>query len=105
PIAEELQRRGHEVLVTARDHAQTVDLARQRWADVRVIGGKSPPGRAAKVKAIAGRARDLARFARENQVDVGVSHNSYAAAVAARIARTPCVTAMDYELPPGHHIR
>jgi predicted glycosyltransferase len=104
PIAEELERRGHEVVLSARDHAQTVELARQRWPGVQVIGGKSPPGRAAKLSMIAGRAKALARFARAHEVDVAVSHNSYAAAVAARIARVPCVTAMDYEFQPANHI-
>jgi predicted glycosyltransferase len=104
PIVDELERAGHEVVLTARDHAQTVELARQRWPNVHVIGGKSPAGRAAKARAIAGRARSLARFARDRRVDVGVSHNSYAAAVAARVARIPCVTAMDYEYQPANHV-
>jgi uncharacterized protein len=104
PIVEELERAGHEVVITARDHAQTVELARARWADVQVVGDASPRGRAGKVRAIARRARALARFARERGVDVAVSHNSYAASVAARWARVPCVTAMDYEYQPANHI-
>jgi predicted glycosyltransferase len=104
PIVDELEREGHEVVLTARDHAQTVDLARQRWPDVRVIGGKSPPGRVAKTRMIARRARALTRFARAQGVDVAVSHNSYAAALAARAGGIRCVTAMDYEFQPANHI-
>jgi predicted glycosyltransferase len=104
PIVEELRAGGHEVLLTARDHAQTVALAQQRWPEVRVIGAPSPRGRAAKARAVAGRAAGLARFARRARIDVAVSHNSYAQSVAARLLRIPCVTAMDYEFQPANHI-
>jgi predicted glycosyltransferase len=104
PIVDELRRAGHEVFLTARDHAQTLPLARERWPEVEVIGAPSPPGRAAKVRAIAARAARLARFARDKKLDVAVSHNSYAQAVAARRVGIPCVTAMDYEYQPANHI-
>jgi predicted glycosyltransferase len=35
---------------------------------------------------------------------VAASHNSYAQAVAARLAGIPCVTAMDYEYQPANHV-
>src|SRR5881227_90456 len=82
PIADELRASGHDVVLTARDHAQTVALARERWPEVRVIGGRAPRRRAAKARAVVGRARALARFGRRERIDVAVSHNSYAQAVA-----------------------
>src|SRR5439155_5613060 len=72
--------------------------------EVRVIGGRAPRGRAAKARAVVGRARALARFGRRERIDVAVSHNSYAQAVAARVLRIQCVTAMDYEYQPANHI-
>src|SRR5690349_24436211 len=78
PIVDELRARGSDVLLTARDHAQTVALAEERWPDVRVIGARAPRGRLAKARAGAGRATALARFARGQDIDVAVSHNSYA---------------------------
>src|SRR4051812_44058085 len=84
PIADELRMRGHAVVLTARNHAQTVALAQERWPDVRVVGAHAPRGRVGKARAVAGRAAALARFARGQQIDVAVSHNSYAQAVAAR---------------------
>lgn len=104
PIVDELESAGHEVLITARDHAQTVAIAAIRWPAVQVIGGSSPPGRAGKLRAVAGRANELARFARRHRPDVAVSHNSYAQSVAARTVGIPCVTAMDYEHQPANHI-
>jgi uncharacterized protein len=104
PIVRELRRAGHEVLLTARDHAQTIPLAKERWPEVEVVGAPSPSGRAAKARAVAGRAVELVRFARGREVGVAVSHNSYAQAVAARLLRIPCVTAMDYEYQPANHV-
>ena len=105
PVARELERQGHEVLVTARDNAQTVELARERWQDVVVIGGDSPRGLGAEGRRadaqVAGRCR---RWARANRPDVALSHNSYAQIVAARALRMPILTAMDFEHQPANHL-
>jgi predicted glycosyltransferase len=104
PIADALERDGHEIVATVRDHAQTLALTRERWPDATVVGVPSPPSRAGKALSIARRARELAAFARRVRPDVAVSHNSYAQSVAARIVRVPCVTAMDYEFQPANHV-
>jgi uncharacterized protein len=104
PIADALEAEGHEIVVTTREHAQTLALTRGRWPDAEVVGGRSPDGRAAKARSIARRARGLARFARRAAPDLALSHNSYAQTVAARALGIPCVTGMDYEHQPANHI-
>jgi uncharacterized protein len=104
PIVRELERHGHDVVISTRDHAQTLDLTRQRWPDAVLVGGSSPRSRAAKLGSIAGRARGLAAFARTHRPAIAVSHNSYAQALAARALGIPCVTAMDYEHQPANHV-
>jgi predicted glycosyltransferase len=104
PVARRLAADGHTVLVTARDNAQTVELARQRWPSVDVLGAESPRGVTAKAGSLAGRVRSLAAWARRNDVDVALSHNSYAQIVAAAIRRIPVVTAMDFEHQPANHL-
>jgi uncharacterized protein len=104
PVARRLGELGHTVQVTARDNAQTVELARERWPDVDVIGGQSPPGRVGKAAALVGRIARLRRWALANRPQVAVSHNSYAQIVAARLARVPVVTAMDFEHQPANHV-
>jgi predicted glycosyltransferase len=104
PVARRLEEHGHTVAVTARDNAQTVELARQRWSAVAVIGGESPSGRTSKAAAVAARARALARWAHANQPDIAVSHNSYAQIAAARLAHVPAITAMDFEHQPANHL-
>ena len=104
PVGRRLVEGGHEVVITARDNAQTLELARERWPDVEVIGGASPRGRSSKVAAICDRIADLRRWAARVRPDVALSHNSYAQIVAARSLRIPAVTAMDFEHQPANHL-
>jgi predicted glycosyltransferase len=104
PVASALESAGHEVLITARDNAQTLELTLARWPEADVIGGPSPKDRRAKGMAIVDRVRALRRWAREHRPDVALSHNSYAQIVAARMLGMRVVTAMDYEAQPANHL-
>jgi uncharacterized protein len=104
PVAERFRERGDDVLLTVRDHAQTLELARAAWGEVTVVGGASSSRLAQKALGIAQRARELARFAGAAWPDVALSHGSYAQLVAARLAGVPAVTMMDYEYQPANHL-
>jgi predicted glycosyltransferase len=104
PVVERLRRDGCDVVLTVRDHAQTLDLARQAFGDVLVVGGESPAGRTTKLMQIGMRARRLWAVARATKPDVALSHGSYAQLVAARMAQVPSVTMMDYEYQPANHL-
>ncbi len=104
PIVRALEERGDDVVLSARDHAQTLSLARDSWPDVTVVGGQSPSGRVQKAGSIFVRAEALRRFARRTRPDLALSHGSYAQVAAARLARVPAVTMMDYEHQPANHL-
>jgi uncharacterized protein len=104
PIARALEQHGHEVVLTARDNAQTVELAHARWLHVDVIGGHTPQQPVRKAQAIAKRTLELRAWGRERRPDVALSHNSYAQIAAARALRIRAVTAMDYEHQPSNHL-
>jgi predicted glycosyltransferase len=104
PVARRLEELGHEVRVTARHNAQTVELARERWPDVEIIGGPSPGGRARKAATLARRIGALAAWARRARPAVALSHNSYAQIAAARALGIRAVTAMDFEHQPANHV-
>jgi predicted glycosyltransferase len=104
PVVRRLRGGGHEVLLTVRDHAQTLELAGSLWPNVIVVGGQSPPGRLGKGVTIARRAEQLRRFVGREWPDVAFSHGSYAQLMAARASRTPGVTMMDYEHQPANHL-
>lgn len=104
PIARRIEAEGGEALLTVRDHAQTAELARERWPDAELIGAASPSGRVSKAAAVGGRVAALARWARRSRPDVALSHNSYGQLLAARLLRLPAVTAMDFEHQPANHL-
>jgi len=104
PVVEALEEQGDEVILTVRDHAQTVPLAQRLWPRVRIIGGASPGGRVSKARTIVQRANALRRLARTEWPEVAFSHGSYAQLIAARLAGVPAVTMMDYEYQPANHL-
>jgi predicted glycosyltransferase/peptidoglycan/xylan/chitin deacetylase (PgdA/CDA1 family) len=104
PLIRELEARGHSVLITARDYAQTtglLDEAGLAYTKIGHHGGRSTFG---KARAIYTRSRSLAAFARQHGADIAVHHNSYAQSLAARSAGIPSVTLMDYEYQPANHV-
>ncbi len=103
-LKEEFERRGAEVLITARDFAQTVEMAEDAGLEPAVIGGFGGRRLSGKAGNLLGRAAALARWARRRKIDLAVSHNSYSQILAARIARIRSVTLMDYEHQPANHL-
>lgn len=104
PIIGELQQRGHEVLVTTRDFSQTVPLADMFGFSHTVIGWHGGRSLVGKGWAILRRTALLTALMRGRGIDLAVSHNSYAQALACPLLRLPLVTLMDYEGQPANHI-
>ena len=100
----EFTRRGHSIAITARDFAQTIELAKKAGLETTIIGGHGGATLRGKAQNIAGRAWALARWARLKQFDLAVSHNSYAQTAAARGLGLQSVTLMDYEHQPANHL-
>jgi predicted glycosyltransferase len=96
--------RGHTVEWTAREFAQTVELAREAGLAVEVIGGHGGRELSGKAGNLVGRAWQLMRWARRRGFDLAVSHNSYSQIVAARALGLKTVTLMDYEHQPANHL-
>src|SRR5919206_720209 len=94
-LAEEFRGRGHEVEATAREFAQTVELAAGAGFEPVIIGGHGGGGLWGKARNVAGRSAALARWARGRGFDLAVSHNSYSHVLAARLASLRAVTLMD----------
>ena len=96
--------RGHEVEISARDFAQTVDLATKAGLMPHVIGGHGGGKLTGKAGNLVGRAAALRKWARDRGFDLAVSHNSYAQIAAAASLGTKSVTLMDYEYQPANHL-
>jgi predicted glycosyltransferase len=103
PVIRALEREGAEVLVTARDFAQTLDLAERHGLDVEAIGHHRGGRLAAKGIGLLSRSTALARWARGRKFDVAIGHGSNDVTVAAALLRIPSATAFDYEWAKVQH--
>ena len=103
-LTNEFIRRDHEVVVTARDFAETVKLAEAAGFAAEIIGGHGGGKLSGKAGNLVQRALGLARWARGRNLDLAVSHNSYSQILAARALSLRTVTLMDYEHQPANHL-
>jgi predicted glycosyltransferase len=110
PLIERSRAAGHEVRVTARDFAQTVELCERFEIAHTVIGHHRGERLIAKAGGLASRSAALLRWARaENRAaggrrfDVAWGHGSNDITLAAAILRVPSATMFDYEWATVQH--
>jgi predicted glycosyltransferase len=103
-LVSEFERRGHEVEITARRFAQTVELAHAAGFAPAVIGEHGGRKLLSKAWRLVERVRGLRRWARGKRFDLAVSHNAHEHLVAARTLGIRSVTLMDYEHNPANHL-
>jgi predicted glycosyltransferase len=98
PLIARLEAQGHEVEVTAREYAQTLQLLELHGIAHHVVGpGHGGAGRLGKARSLVGRLVALRRFARGRRFDVAIAHGSHELALTARSLGVPSTTAFDYE--------
>jgi len=98
PLIRLLKARGHEVEVTAREYAQTVQLLELHGIEHHVVGPRHGGGGAVgKGRALLGRLKELYRFARPRDFDLALTHGSHELVLTARRLGVPSTTAFDYE--------
>jgi uncharacterized protein len=103
PVIRALEARGAEVLVTARDFAQTLELCARHGLGCEAIGRHRGGRLAAKGLGLLSRSAALARWARGRGIDVAIGHGSNDVTVAARLLGIPSATAFDYEWAKVQH--
>ena len=103
PVIAALRADGHEVEVTARDFAQTLELCGRLGIEHTAIGSHAGENLGKKAIGLAGRSLALARWARGRGFDVAMGHASNDVMVAAKLLRIPSATAFDYEWATVQH--
>jgi hypothetical protein len=104
PLVALLRARGHEVEVTTREYAQTLELLRLHEIDHEVVGPRhGGAGALGKGRAMAGRVRALRAFARGRAFDLALSHASHELPLVARSLGIPSSYAFDYEFARLQH--
>ncbi|HEX2702095.1 MAG TPA: DUF354 domain-containing protein [Solirubrobacteraceae bacterium] len=103
PVVESLRRAGHEVDVTARDFAQTVELSERLALQATVIGRHRGGRLLDKGVGLASRSLALTRWARGRGFEIAIGHGSNDISVAAAALRIPSATMFDYEWASVQH--
>lgn len=104
PLIEIMRADGHEVEVTARDFAQTLQLCERFGIDHTAVGHHRGERLAGKALGLAQRSGALVRWARRRApFDVAIGHGSNDVSVAAKLLGVPSATAFDYEWATVQH--
>src|SRR3954453_4092175 len=97
PLVARLKAQGHEVEITAREYAQTLQLIESHGMTATVIGhhgGRSAVGKARQLRT---RLRALRAWAKPRGFDLALAHGSHELTMTARRLGIPSSTTFDYE--------
>ena len=97
PLIRVLRERGHEVEVTAREYAQTLELLELHGIEPVVVGRHGGASALGKARVMVERLHALHRFARGRGFDVALAHGSHDLTLTARRLGIPSATTFDYE--------
>jgi predicted glycosyltransferase len=103
PLIAAMREDGHEVEVTARDFAQTLELSERLGIEHTAVGRHRGARVTDKALGLVSRSAALRRWARGRRFDVALAHGSNDLAVAAALLRIPSATAFDYEWAKAQH--
>jgi len=104
PLIALLQERAHDVDVTTREYAQTIELLDLHQIEHDVVGpGHGGAGAGGKARAMVGRLHALRRFAKGRNFDLALSHASHELPLVARSLGVPSAYAFDYEFARVQH--
>ena len=97
PIIEELERRGHQVLITARDYGNTRGLLDMKGFRYFLIGRHPGKSGILKILHLGLRMVRLFIWAMDKNIDIAFAHGSRSQVIPARLLGIPVVTMYDYE--------
>ncbi len=103
-LSKEFEKRGHTIVWTARDYAQTVELARKAGIDAKVFGKHGGKSVLQKGLKFGGRILSLLNWAKGKKIDLVVSHNSHEPLAVAKSLKIKSVNLMDYEHHPANKL-
>jgi predicted glycosyltransferase len=97
PIIEELQKIGHEVILTARDAYQVRELLNLYHLQCKIVGRHYGKNRIAKILGTCMRAARLIPAMANKKIDLAVSHGSRAQMLCGFVLGIPTLLILDYE--------
>jgi predicted glycosyltransferase len=103
PLIRLLRERGHDVEITARDYAQTLQLLELHGLEATVVGRHGGRSRLGKARSLFSRLSALRRWAKPRGFDLALAHGSHELTLSARRLGIPSATTHDYEFASLQH--
>ena len=103
PLLGLLRGDGHDVDLTTRDYAQTLELLENHGIEATVVGRHGGRSRLGKAKSLLSRLGALKRFARNRDYGLALAHGSHELTITARRLGIPSATTHDYEFATLQH--
>jgi len=103
PLIELLRGDGHEIEVTTREYAQTMELLERHAIEAAVVGRHGGRSRLGKARSMLGRLGALKGHARGRGYDLALAHGSHELTITARRLGIPSATTHDYEYATLQH--
>jgi len=97
PLIALLRERAHEVEVTAREYAQTMQLLELHGIEATEVGSHGGASTLGKARAEVSRVTALRRWANPRRFDLALAHGSHDLTLTARSLGIPSATTFDYE--------
>jgi predicted glycosyltransferase len=97
PVIERLEGRGHEVLVTAREYGQTLEILDRLGIPHVAVGSHGGASTLGKGWALAARSARLAGIVWQRRPDLALAHGSVDLPLVSSLFRIPSVQMQDYE--------
>jgi len=97
PLVGLLEAQGHEVEITTRDYAQTIQLIESHGMTATVIGHHGGRSSTGKARQLLSRLQGLRRWAKGRGFDLALAHGSHELTMTARRLGIPSSTTFDYE--------
>ena len=103
PLVKLLEQQGHDVEITTRQYAQTIQLIESHGMTATVIGHHGGRSRFGKARQMTSRLLALRRYAKGRDFDLALAHGSHELMLTARSLGIPCSTTFDYEWAWAQH--
>jgi predicted glycosyltransferase len=97
PVIRELERRGHQVVLTARDAFQVCELADQKGLRYLKVGRHHGKNSVMKILGLLSRSTQLLPFCLRHRPDIALSHGARSQIMLCNVLRIPTVLVLDYE--------
>jgi predicted glycosyltransferase len=104
PFVKKWKDEGHEVTITARNLANTIELINQNGWEYYEIGGHAGKNKVRKLLYFPKRVISLYIFLKRNKPEIGISHSSFYSPIVCKLLNIPSIYLNDNEHAKGNYL-